>query len=332
MPRISVLLPCFNQGAFLDAAVDSVLAQTFQDFEIIVVDDGSDEPQTVEKLSSYSRPRTRVIRTANAGLPAARNAAARAATGEFFCALDADDRLAPEWFARAVAHLDAHQDVAFVSHWFETFGEEHWTWTPRDCDLPALLARNTINGAALVRREAFQAVGAYDASMRHGCEDWDLWLRLVGRGFHGAIIPEVLFFYRRTAGSMSRVMLDERAYRVPLEQLIDRHSGEYQSHLVDVLVRKDLESLGLFREIHALERRHLMEMAPAIARAREELAALESGMPAARRRASEHDELERLRFTAGDLQRQLGDLHASWSWRLMRPLRSLVGWWRGESR
>ena len=97
-------------------------------------------------------------------------------------------------------------DVAFVSHWLETFGDEHWTWKPERCDLPALLARNTINGAALVKRAAFEAVGGYDESMRNGCEDWDFWLRLVEAGYPGAIIPEVLFYYRRHAASMSRAM------------------------------------------------------------------------------------------------------------------------------
>ena len=66
--------------------------------------------------------------------------------------------------------------VAFVSHWLETFGDEHWTWKPDWCDLPSLLARNSVNGAALVRRAAFEAVAGYDEAMRDGCEDWDFWL------------------------------------------------------------------------------------------------------------------------------------------------------------
>ena len=105
-PRISVLLPCFNHGAFIDEAVESVFAQTFQDFEIIVVDDGSTDAPTVEKLSSWTVPRLRVLRTGNRGLPAARNHAARHASGAVFCALDADDRLAPTWFEKALAVLD----------------------------------------------------------------------------------------------------------------------------------------------------------------------------------------------------------------------------------
>src|SRR5262245_54640863 len=96
--RMSVLMPCFNHGAFIGDAIDSVLAQTFQDFEIIVVDDGSTDALTNDVLSRLTTPRTTVLRTANQGLPAARNHAAQHASGALFCALDADDKLAPTWF------------------------------------------------------------------------------------------------------------------------------------------------------------------------------------------------------------------------------------------
>ena len=135
----------------------------------------------------------------------------------------------------------------FVSHWLETFGDEHWTWTPERCDLPSLLARNTVNGAALVRREAFEAVGGYDETMRDGCEDWDFWLRLVERGFPGTIIPEVLFYYRRRADSMSREMLDERKYRRPLDVLIDKHEHSYRADLPSIMVAKEARSAALDR-------------------------------------------------------------------------------------
>ncbi len=134
-------------------------------------------------------------------------------------------RAVPETFAA----LDADPGVAFVSHWLQTFGDEHWTWTPRRCDLPSLLARNAVNGAAIVRRAAFAAVGGFDERMRHGCEDWDFWLRLVEAGFRGTIVPEVLYYYRRTAESMSRVMTSTDAYRQPLQVLVDKHEAAFRA-------------------------------------------------------------------------------------------------------
>lgn len=317
-----MLVPCFDDGAWIGEALASVRAQTVQDFEILVVDDGSTDPGTLSALAAIEAGGTTVLRTPNRGLPAARNHAARHTSGTFLCALDADDRLAPTWFERGLEVLESRPDVAFVSHWLETFGDEHWTWTPASCDLPALLARNTVNGAALVRRTAFDATGGYDESMRHGCEDWDLWLRLVERGFNGAIVPEVLFFYRRRAGSMSRTMTTaDRA--LPIEQLVSRHEAEYRAHLVDVLAAKELESIALEREVQDLDRDELTVLAPALARAREERAALAAKVERLTALAAALEDRRVLAARLAESERQVADLHASWSWRITAPLRRI---------
>ncbi len=321
-PRISVLMPCFNHGAFIGEALDSVRSQTWQDFEIIVVDDGSTDQATLEVLSRLTSP-IRVLTTSNQGLPAARNHAAAHASGAVFCALDADDKLASTWFEKGMRLLDEQADIAFVSHWLETFGDEHWTWKPAKCDLLSLLARNAVNGAALVRREAFEAVGGYDAAMREGCEDWDFWLRLVERGFEGAIIPEVLFYYRRRQDSMSRMMLEDARYERPLETLVAKHDAAYRRHLADVIVAKEAETQGLTREIALLERDRILTLEPALRRAREELHAVAAKAERVRRLRAVEEENERLAWKAADLERRVNDLHASWSWRITAPLRKL---------
>jgi glycosyltransferase involved in cell wall biosynthesis len=329
-PRISVLMPCFNHGAFIGEAIDSVLTQTFQDFEIIVVDDGSTEPLTEDALAKLRPARTTVLKTVNQGLPAARNHAARQAAGTLFCALDADDKLAPTWFEKAIKVLDERPDVSFVSHWLETFGDEHWTWKPERCDLPALLARNTVNGAAVVRREAFETVGGYDESMRDGCEDWDFWLRLVQRGFQGEIVPEVLFYYRRRSDSMSREMLDDTRYRRPLTTLITKHEQAYRAHLPAILAAKEAEAQHLIREIATIERDRVLSLEPALRRAREELAATARKAERARRERTREEEHERLAWKVTELEREVADLRASWSWRMMAPLRRLYSLLRGR--
>jgi glycosyltransferase involved in cell wall biosynthesis len=256
--HISVVIPCFNMGTFVEAAVDSVDAQTFRDFEIVIVDDGSTDPATRQVLSRLDGPKATVIRSENHGLSAARNLGIATSRGAIICCLDADDLLEPAWFERGVAALDADPGLAFVSHWMEAFGDEQWTWSPGRCDLAHLLEVNSLNSAALVRREVFAAVGGFDESMRDGCEDWEFWIRVAESGRRGAIVPEVLYRYRRRPDSMSRVMNATELRFSLYETLIAKHPASYEDHLLDLILSRehtfaDAEERAV-RRIEALER------------------------------------------------------------------------------
>lgn len=332
---ISVVIPCFNHGRYLEEAVESVFAQTVQDFEIVIVNDGSTDPETNVLLAAWNRPGTRVITIENRGLPGARNAGIRETTRPFLCALDADDVLEPTWFERALEVLEAEPDVAFVSHWLKTFGDEEWEWTPERCDLVSLLDQNTINGAALVRREAIESVGLFDETMRDGCEDWDLWIRMVERGYRGVIIPEFLFRYRRRSDSMSRAMNRPAVQLELLRRLIGKHPESYRTHLLDLMQRRATNLCDLRGEMWDLEREYREWWAPELERRRAEVETLRQKVRNLREAEARDVELRKVsadleghRLALENARAEIRNLHESWSWRLTSPLRAIVRWMR----
>jgi glycosyltransferase involved in cell wall biosynthesis len=333
-PRVSVIIPCYNLGPYLDEAVESVLSQTFQDVEIVVVDDGSTDPATTALLANYERPKTRVIRVPHAGLGAARNVGIANTTGGYLCALDADDRLAPSYLEKTTRVLDADPSVTFVSAWLRAFGEEEWEWTPERCDLPTLLWEDTVLTAALVRREAVRDAGGYDTAMPvQGDEDWDLWLTLVERGGRGLILPEVLFEYRRRAGSMSTYCWNGPGH-VPLSDYrVTKHRRTYQAHLVDVLLHQDAQTAAVLRSNDERERIIGVELEPAVASRRHELAALQLRLQAATAPTEPQlpvvasDRIETLEAALRAALAEVAALRSSKSWRITSPLRAAYDWW-----
>lgn len=202
-PRTSIVIPCYNQGHFLEDALLSVFAQTDPSWEIIVVDDGSDDPDTVAVLDALSFPRTTLIRQDNRGLPGARNAGMHRARGRFLVPLDADDELAPTFLERLGDELERHPEAAYAQCWSELFGDQSAIWVNRPFNPYQMLLSNSVVGCVLLRREAWAAVGGYSEDMTEGNEDWDLWLKLLSAGWDQVEVHEPLFRYRKHGVSMS---------------------------------------------------------------------------------------------------------------------------------
>jgi GT2 family glycosyltransferase len=202
MPGVSVIIPCYNGGRFLDGLLENLSSQTFDDFEIVIVNDGSSDADTCSTLATLP-PSIRVVNQPNLGLPAARNAGIRAARADLVLPLDCDDRLEPSFLAATVAALRAApDDVAFAFAHQRLTGGLDGVLTCF-CDPFGQLFRNRIPYCCLMRKTAWEAVGGYDESMRTGYEDWEFNIRLICRAGMGAIeIPSPLFVYYVSADGM----------------------------------------------------------------------------------------------------------------------------------
>lgn len=208
-PCVSVVIPAYNAAWCVGRAIDSVLAQSFRDFELIVVDDGSTDG-TATLLAAYGAA-LRVVTQANGGMSSARNAGIRAATGRYIAFLDADDRWLPDKLARQVALLEARPELAFcaaVASFEDPEGRCVGEWrgaSGATAGISEVFAHHgAVAGGAsavLARQALVMELGGFDETLA-GAEDTDLWIRLAGRGGF-ACLAEPLVVVLRRPGSVS---------------------------------------------------------------------------------------------------------------------------------
>ena len=205
VPSVSVVIPCFRQAEFLVMAISSVALQTFEDWELIVVNDGSpDETSAAFRRIAARLPgrRLRLLEQPNAGLAHARNNGIRAARGRYILPLDADDALDAAFLARTVAVLDADPTLDIVACDVAVFGARTGTWRlRRPFTVEHLLQENGLPYCSLYRRAVWDRTGGYKPNI-FGYEDWDFWVTAAEQGFRAHVIEEPLFLYREKQRSM----------------------------------------------------------------------------------------------------------------------------------
>ncbi len=193
--RIAVVIPCFNDGATLSGAVESALCQD-EPVELVVVDDGSTDPHTVERIAAVEATGVTVLRQANAGPATARMNGLEHTTAPYVLPLDADDVLRPEVLGALAAALDASPRAAAAWGWYQRFGDESTPQQTASCLDPwQLTYQNDLPATALLRRTALADVGGWGSW--EGYEDWALWLALAEAGWEGVGLPRVVYDYRR---------------------------------------------------------------------------------------------------------------------------------------
>ncbi len=209
-PRVSVVLPTYNQAGYLPQALDSVFAQTFHDFELIVVNDGSTD-ETARVLSQYQKAHPFVlIEQENRGLPAALNAGFEVAQGDYLTWTSSDNIMMPEMLELLVQALDANPDVGLVyADWYviDEKGQILAVAETVEYDRFLLLRDNYINACFLYRRACQERVGWYDPAFVYA-EDWDYWLR-IARFFKMMRVGRVLYKYRHHGDSLTSLLTNQ---------------------------------------------------------------------------------------------------------------------------
>jgi glycosyltransferase involved in cell wall biosynthesis len=199
-PLVTIISPFYNTGAIFHETAQSVLGQSFQQWEWLIVNDCSTNEDALGVLAVYRQrdPRIRVIdQPTNMGPGAARNLAVAEARAEYIVNIDSDDLLEPTAIEKWVWFLTSYPEYAFVKGYSVGFGAQQYLWRNGFHCGPAFLQANQSNPNGAIRKSVFQAVGGYDTSARAGLEDWDFWLRSADLGYWGGTIPEFLDWYRR---------------------------------------------------------------------------------------------------------------------------------------
>ncbi|MEX0269687.1 glycosyltransferase family 2 protein [Leptolyngbyaceae cyanobacterium UHCC 1019] len=248
-PIVSVIMPCFNQGQFIEEAVESVIAQTFTPVEIIIINDGSTDIETVRLLNHYQKPNVSVIHTENRGPSAARNVGIQQAEGHYILPVDADDRIAATYLEKAVPILASQPEIGIVYTQAKLFGAKTGSFDLPPYQFPDILLGNMIFNSSLYRKADWEKVGGYNENMEYGWEDYDFWLSILELGRDVFRIPEVLYYHREVAHSRSEQMTQEHWVK-SYAQIFKNHPQLYADH-IDILFRELVELRENVHQTHS---------------------------------------------------------------------------------
>lgn len=208
MPNISVIMPVYNGEKFIRETIDSVLSQSYVDFEFIIIDDGSTD-NSLGYIRGYNDLRIILIQVTHGGIVNALNVAIQKSTGEYIVRIDADDVCAPLRFEKLFSYMEAHPDVAICGSWAKKINEKNETlglfqYPPQehsDIVTYAVLHNPFIHPSVIIRSKVLQSVGLYENFIHN--EDYELWTRILRAG-KGHNIPEELLNYRLHSNQITR--------------------------------------------------------------------------------------------------------------------------------
>ncbi|MBD2353941.1 glycosyltransferase [Tolypothrix sp. FACHB-123] len=229
---VSIIIPCYNQARFLKEAVDSIINQVYQNWECIIVNDGSpDDTSEVAKfiIDLYKNRKIYLLEKPNGGLPDARNKGIKQSSGQYILCLDADDKIGANFLEDSVAILQAHSAVGFVYTDVQYFGAKNDKISYGDFNPNIFIRNNQATATSLFRREIFDQVGGFKTIMDGGLEDWEFWISAYENGWQGYRLAKASFYYRQHAtGSMLQNLVNQKSkLQILFARIISLHPKLY---------------------------------------------------------------------------------------------------------
>lgn len=233
--KVSIVVPCYNQAAYLSETLNSVLDQTYQQWECVIVNDGSlDNTEEIANEYVVKDGRFNYFRKENGGPSQARNYGIQKSDGEFVLPLDADDLIAPSYVEKALDYFIHHPKTKLVYCKADTFGKVVGPWDLEEFDYGRFIWDNCIFCSAFFRRSDYNQTNGYNVNMIHGFEDWDFWLSLLKKEDVVYRINEVLFHYRIKETSRTTELLGNHLYE-SLIQICKNHPDIYLPYYERIL-------------------------------------------------------------------------------------------------
>lgn len=212
MHLVSIIIPCYNHAKFLPDALQSVIEQDCENWECIVVNDGStDNTEEIARLWSNKDKRFKYFYKENGGLSSARNFGIEKSNAEYILTLDSDDKFDKTFISKALKVINGDPKIGIVSCWGKRFmGNTYYDiFKPNGKNIEDFLFQNAAIGNSMFRKKCWIEAGRYDENMKKGYEDWEFYLRISTLGWNTLIIQEPLFFYRQHKNSMRTEALNK---------------------------------------------------------------------------------------------------------------------------
>lgn len=252
-PLVSVVIPYYNDGKYIHETLESIQHQTYKNVEIILVDDGSTEKESIRVFDDLKKLGFQTYRQENAGPSAARNLGISHSRGKYILPVDADDKIRPIYIEKAVHYMESHTQCGIVYCKAEFFGARSGLWNLPKYSIEQMLLNNCIFVSALFKRTDWETVHGYDSNMKYGLEDYEFWLSIIELGQGVYCIPEVLFLYRiKSVSRNTRFEKRGEVYAETYEYILRKHMKLYTRYWIDVILMLRNENYELRKRYNKL--------------------------------------------------------------------------------